>query len=72
VFDLSVPLAARFDAVEEIPPYLLKPCQGLLELHLAPDVRGAVVRLLDRSTPGLLRRVARRASRLAGRGGGEG
>jgi hypothetical protein len=71
VFDLSVPLAARFDAVEEIPPYLLKPCQGLLELDLAPDVRGAVVRLLDRSTPGLLRRVARRASRLAGRGGGE-
>jgi hypothetical protein len=67
VFDLSVPLASRLDALPGVPEHLRNGIRNLLELDLPPDVRRAVLRLLGRSRPGLLRRIARRMRPLSRR-----
>jgi hypothetical protein len=68
-FDRSVPVAARIDALRSISEHLLPPWRTMLDLDLEPDVRAALVRLLERSAPvhGVrrwLRAAARRGRRL--------
>jgi hypothetical protein len=67
VFDHSIPLADRLNALPRIPEHLIVVWGNLLELDLQPDVRRAVEAVRARSHPGFGPRVARYLSRITNR-----
>ncbi len=65
VFDWSISLAARLDALPAIPQSLLEPYRTLLTLDSSLPVRRALERLLARSAPGARAGLGRRLMRYA-------
>lgn len=72
LFDATVPVATRLDALPAISGHLVAPWRTLLELDLAPDARAALERLLARSEEPAepVRRLGRLARRIVARLGG--